>query len=106
VLTLLYKDERSKKLESFDILQNMFMGRVIKPADVEKFAKELLPHQKALTPEGYTVIEKATLEHNISVISKIYTNISFEELGRFLGIETERAERLIAGMVTEKRITA
>lgn len=106
ILTLLYKDERSQKLESFEILQNMFMERVIKPDDVKKFSTELADHQKVTTSDGYTVLEKATLEHNISVISKIYTNISFEELGRFLGIETSRAEKLIAGMVTEKRISA
>jgi hypothetical protein len=35
---------------------------------------------------------KALIEHNIEVISKIYQNISFEELGRFLEIPTAQAE--------------
>jgi COP9 signalosome complex subunit 4 len=52
------------------------------------------------------VLDKALIEHNIEVISKIYKNISFEELGRFLEIESEKAENIIAQMVSEKRIVA
>jgi hypothetical protein len=40
------------------------------------------------------------------VISKIYNNITFEELGRFLEIDPEQAEKIIATMVAEGRITA
>jgi PCI domain len=36
------------------------------------------------------------IEHNIEVISKIYTNISFDELGRFLEIDPTQAEDIIA----------
>jgi hypothetical protein len=42
------------------------------------------------------VLDKALIEHNIEVISKIYTNISFEELGRFLEIDPNKAESIIA----------
>jgi hypothetical protein len=40
------------------------------------------------------------------VISKIYQNISFEELGRFLEIPAAQAELIIASMVSENRIKA
>ena len=46
------------------------------------------------------------MEHNILVLTNVYLNITFDELGRFLGIESEKAERLIATMVAEDRIKA
>jgi COP9 signalosome complex subunit 4 len=52
------------------------------------------------------VLDKALIEHNIEVISKIYKNISFEELGRFLEISPIQAETIIATMVSENRIKA
>ena len=39
--------------------------------------------------DGYTVLEKSLIEHNILVISRIYMNIRFEEIGKFLGINAE-----------------
>ena len=53
-------------------------------------------HQKTVSQEGYSVLDKALIEHNIEVISKIYKNISFEELGRFLEINPAEAEQIIA----------
>jgi hypothetical protein len=38
------------------------------------------------------VLERARIEHNIQVISKLYMNITFVELGKFLGIPKEKAE--------------
>jgi PCI domain len=45
-------------------------------------------HQKVRFTDGYTALEKALLEHNIQVLSKIYMNITFEEMGNFLGISS------------------
>jgi COP9 signalosome complex subunit 4 len=56
----------------------------------------LQPHQKVVSSEGFSVLGKALIEHNIEVISKIYSNISFEELGRFLEIPVSQAEGIIA----------
>jgi COP9 signalosome complex subunit 4 len=59
-----------------------------------------------VSSEGFTVLAKAIIEHNIEVISKIYSNISFQELGRFLEIPAPQAEGIIAQMVSENRISA
>jgi COP9 signalosome complex subunit 4 len=91
-----HKDVRSQKLEHFDILDKMFMGRVIKKPDVKSFDDSLQVHQKTVSQEGYSVLGKALIEHNIEVISKIYKNISFDELGRFLEIDPTQAESIIA----------
>ena len=56
--------------------------------------------------DGYTVLEKSLIEHNILVISRIYMNIRFEEIGKFLGINAEQAEDIIATMVEQGRIQA
>ena len=52
------------------------------------------------------MLDKALIEHNIEVISKIYKNISFDELGRFLEINPTQSESIIAQMVSENRIKA
>jgi len=87
ILSVLHKDLRTQKLEHFDILDKMFLGRVIKRPDVKAFEDSLQVHQKTVSSEGYSVLDKALIEHNIEVISKIYKNITFKELGRFLEID-------------------
>lgn len=82
------------------------MGRVIKRPDVKSFEDSLQIHQRTISQEGYSVLDKALIEHNIEVISRIYKNISFEELGRFLEIEPSKAESIIAQMVSENRMHA
>lgn len=89
-----------------DILEKMFAGQVIKKPDVKVFEQSLAVHQNVRSKEGYTVLEKSLLEHNIEVISKLYANISFTELGRFLEIQPAQAEKLISQMVIENRIKA
>ena len=55
--------------------------------------------------DGYTSLDKALIEHNMRVLSKIYLNITFEELGNFLGITAEQAEAIIAKMIGEQRVS-
>ena len=55
----------------------MNMGEVIKPEHVKEFKACLESHQNITYPDGYTVLEKALIEHNIVVISRIYFNITF-----------------------------
>jgi len=50
------------------------------------------------------VLDKALIEHNITVLSKIYTNITFNELGNFLGISATQGEKIISKMINEKRV--
>jgi COP9 signalosome complex subunit 4 len=86
IISNLYKDLRSSKLEQYELLDKMYLGKIIKKPDVKAFEDSLVEHQKTLSSDGFSVLGKALIEHNIEVISKIYQNISFEELGRFLEI--------------------
>ena len=107
-MAVLHKDERSKSIDPhFTVLDKLFMGHIIKWAEVSDFERDHLEdHQKAVDANGQTVLERALLEHNILALSKIYLNISFEQIGKFLDIPADRAEAIISDMVTENRIKA
>eukprot|EP01100_Stratorugosa_tubuloviscum_P014722 TRINITY_DN801_c2_g1_i1.p1 TRINITY_DN801_c2_g1~~TRINITY_DN801_c2_g1_i1.p1 ORF type:complete len:384 (-),score=172.49 TRINITY_DN801_c2_g1_i1:89-1240(-) len=104
LLALYYKDERSSKLPSFEMLEKMFLERIVKPSDVVNFSTLLLPHQKVQVGENLTVLDRAVIEHNLLSASKIYECITFEELGKLLGISAERAEKTTAKMIFEERL--
>lgn len=106
LLASLYKDERTARLENYEILEKMFMDRILRKPEVVKFQNTLQDHQKAILGSGFTVLEKAIIEHNMVAISKIYNNITFEELGNILEISAIKAEQIVANMVGEQRITA
>jgi len=104
VLALLFKDERCQQLPAFGILEKMYMDRIIRRRELEEFAALLLPHQMAKTSDGSTILDRAVTEHNLLSASKLYNNISFEELGRLLEIPASKAERIASQMITEERM--
>jgi len=70
------------------------MERVLRKAEVDKFAKVLRPHQMAILNDGSTVLDRAVMEHNLLSASKLYNNITFAELGSLLEISPERVSCL------------
>ncbi|ETN36906.1 uncharacterized protein HMPREF1541_07893 [Cyphellophora europaea CBS 101466] len=112
-LNKLYKDERSSETGDYSILENMFLDRLLAPAEVEAFAANLMPHQLAKTADGSTVLSKAVLEHNLIAVSRLYENISTEALALLLGLKdgkddtaAEKAEDYAARMVEQGRLRA
>ena len=94
-LGTLYKDERTHNLPNFPMLEKMFMERLLRSEEVQTFASSLAAHQKATLEDGVeTVLDRAVLEHNMLATSKLYANITFEQLGALLGIEAAKAERI------------
>lgn len=104
VLATLYKDERCTKLKIYPILQKVYLERILRKPEIDAFANELRPHQKALLPDNFTVLDRAMIEHNLLSASKLYTNISFEELGTLLGIAPQKAEKIASRMIYEDRM--
>jgi COP9 signalosome complex subunit 4 len=100
----LYKDERAVQLSEFAMLEKMFLDRLIAPAEVDKFAQGLAPHQLATTSDGSTVLAKAVVEHNLLGASRLYSNIGFEALGTLLGLDAARAEDTTAKMIEQGRL--
>lgn len=71
---------------------------------VDAFAQGLHVHQRAMTADGSTVLERAMIEHNLAAASKLYINVFSEELGQLLGTSGEKAERVAARMIAEERL--
>eukprot|EP00180_Rhodochaete_pulchella_P002347 Plantae.Rhodophyta-Rhodochaete_pulchella.ctg3551.p2 GENE.Plantae.Rhodophyta-Rhodochaete_pulchella.ctg3551~~Plantae.Rhodophyta-Rhodochaete_pulchella.ctg3551.p2 ORF type:complete len:167 (-),score=30.62 Plantae.Rhodophyta-Rhodochaete_pulchella.ctg3551:589-1089(-) len=104
MLAVLYKDERSRSLPTFGLLESLHMERLIRRGDVEAYAKTLKPHQLAQMSDGSTVLDRAVVEHNLVAASRIYDNVRFDELGRLLEISAEQAEKTAARMIYEQRL--
>ena len=64
----------------------------------------LMDHQKAKTPDGSSILDRAVFEHNLLSASKLYNNITFDELGSLLEIPPKKAERIASQMITESRM--
>ena len=106
VLRLVYKDPRLSQLDSISefeqhstILKKMYKNQVLKKEELVNFEASLAPHQKAVMGDGLTIMERAVLEHNMVAVSKLYSSIYFSELGRILGVDATKAEKIAAKMI-------
>lgn len=105
LIAVLHNDERLKSNQFYDLLGKMFRGERIDVNNVQEF-KDTLEEYQNVMKQGYTVLERAIIEHNILCTSKLYMNITFTELGNFLGISPDKAEDFVSKMVSEGRISA
>ena len=106
VLRLLYNDDRARMLPDFEILEKVYMERLLMPADVEAFGKQLAPHQIAELPDGVTVLTRAVFDHNLLSVSRIYNNISFSQLSKILALDKAKVETYAAKMILQGRLKA
>ncbi|KAJ2808310.1 hypothetical protein H4S07_003438 [Coemansia furcata] len=105
VLSGLHREKLAPTLPSFGLMEKMVLKRLIKPTELEQFSQQLEKHQLELVSGGKTtVLGSAVREHNVFVLSSLYTSIRFENLGRLLGIDTEEAELMCARMIAEGRM--
>ena len=104
-LAKLYKDDRASEVDNYQILEKIFLDRILEAEEISNFAAKLPDHQKARTADGSTVVEKAMLEHNLLGVSRIYRNIGIPQLGALLGISAEKAEDYAAQMIQQKRLS-
>ncbi|GMH43249.1 hypothetical protein BSKO_11171 [Bryopsis sp. KO-2023] len=104
MLATLYKDERTAKLEVFPLLEKVYMERILRRDEVERFASTLKTHQLAKLPDDSTILDRAVMQHNLLSASKLYNNIYIEELAALLGVDSDRAESIAADMIAEGRL--
>lgn len=106
MLATLFKDERCQQLPAYSILEKMYLDRIIRRSELQEFEALLQPHQKACTIDGLgsTILDRAVIEHNLLSASKLYNNITFEELGALLDIPPTKAEKIASQMITEGRM--
>ncbi|KAG6787526.1 hypothetical protein POTOM_009167 [Populus tomentosa] len=93
--------QRSRVLAT---LYKVYLERILRKPEIDAFSEELKAHQKALLPDNFTVLDRAMIEHNLLSASKLYTNISFDELGTLLGIPPHKAEKIASRMIYEDRM--
>ncbi|KAL1783923.1 COP9 signalosome complex subunit 4 isoform X2 [Sigmodon hispidus] len=101
MLATLFKDERCQQLAAYGILEKMYLDRIIRGNQLQELAAVLMPHQKATTADGSSILDRAVIEHNLLSASKLYNNITFEELGALLEIPAAKAEKITSQMITE-----
>ncbi|KAJ1791941.1 hypothetical protein IW139_003165 [Coemansia sp. RSA 353] len=105
VMTGLQREKMASSLRCFGLLEKMVLKRLIKPDELQQFSEQLEDHQRSLLTDGKTtMLDHAVREHNIFVLSSLYTNIKFENLGRTLGVDAEDAELMCARMIAENRM--
>jgi COP9 signalosome complex subunit 4 len=103
-----YKDERLAQLDSIpefethsSVLTKMYMNQILRKDDLTKFENSLAEHQKAVMGDGLTIMERAVIEHNMVAVGHLYSSIYFAELGRLLGVEAAKAEKVAATMIMD-----
>ncbi|KAI9812109.1 MAG: hypothetical protein M1832_000620 [Thelocarpon impressellum] len=104
-LARLYKDERAPRLPQFAMLEKMFLDRLLSTEEVDRFAAELAPHHLARTADGSTVLAKAVVEHNLLGASRLYEDISLDELGVLLAQPADKAQDYAARMIEQGRLS-
>merc|ERR1712087_187919 len=80
VLAMLHRDERSKNLKNYKVLEKMHKNMILSQKDV--------------------------YEHNMLAAAELYKNIRIEELAKLLGVTLVQAEDLARGMIEENRLQA
>ncbi|XP_002153955.4 COP9 signalosome complex subunit 4 isoform X1 [Hydra vulgaris] len=100
MLATLFKDERCQQLPAREILEKMYLDRIIRGPQLKEFSDMLAPHQKATTTDGSTILDRAVVEHNLLAVSKLYKNIAIDQLGELLDIKPAKAERIASHMIS------
>ncbi|GJQ08535.1 hypothetical protein GpartN1_g326.t1 [Galdieria partita] len=104
ILAALFRDDRTHSLISFEMLQAVYMDRLLRKSHRETFAKLLNVYHLYPFQDGKDIFEQSFMEHNLSAVSKIYSNIKLDQLGDLLQVSREEAERLAAKMIYEGRL--
>merc|ERR1712060_84818 len=106
VLAMLHRDERSRNLKNYKVLEKMHKNRILSKKNRDDFSKTLADHHQAQLAGGLTVLQKAVYEHNMLAAAQLYKNIRVEELSKLLGVSETQAEDLARIMIQENRLSA
>ncbi|CAJ0602029.1 unnamed protein product [Cylicocyclus nassatus] len=103
MLNTLFKDPRAAQLPSFPLLEKLYLDRLIKANELVEFERELQPHQRT-NEHGQSIVEGVIVEHNMTAVSRLYNNIALPTLAELLGISVEKAEEIVAQMISSERL--
>ncbi|KAK6030852.1 PCI domain protein, partial [Ostertagia ostertagi] len=103
MLNTLFKDPRAAELPSFSLLEKLYLDRLIKAPELVEFERELQPHQRT-NEHGQSIVEGVIVEHNMTAVSRLYNNIALSTLAELLGISADKAEEIVAQMISSERL--
>jgi len=107
VLSILFKNEMTPRLECYPILVKIQQERILRDKDIAMFENMLTEHQKVPLPgEKMKPLEHAVMMHNLFSAANIYTSIRLSDLALLLRIGKDDAERMASNMIRQKRINA
>ncbi|KAG0149968.1 hypothetical protein CROQUDRAFT_668861 [Cronartium quercuum f. sp. fusiforme G11] len=134
LLASLFRDERTSSLPHHTILSKMFLGQIIRSAELVEFERGLRPHQLAQLPASgsvhqeedddkkddpmrdgpvrqvkqgpQTVFDRAMMQHNLLATSKIYDHVTLKGLGIIVGLTAGAVEVMARTMIQEGRLKA
>ncbi|KAI1725073.1 PCI domain-containing protein [Ditylenchus destructor] len=103
-LGALHKDERCENMAGYSVLKEMYLERLIKGDQLVEFERTLHDHQQKIGEDGYSLLQRSIIEHNMLAISKLYDNITFDGLAELLGINAVNAEKIATGLISSDRL--
>jgi len=53
------------------VLEKMYMEQILSRTEMSEFEESLQGHQKVKLADGFTILEKAIVEHNMVAASKV-----------------------------------
>jgi len=113
ILAVLHKDERYEQLDRTEsltshgaILSKMHNNEIVRPEEMSAFEKYLMPHQLATTADGFTLPEKAVIEHNVLAARRVFRNMYFTALAQLLRLDVSMAQKVASKMISEGRLKA
>jgi len=105
MLQNLHKDERCAKLPIFSFLEKVYLERLLRVDEVRAFQTFFKPHHLETSADGLSALQRAVIEHNLFSASHVYNNIAFDALGELLGVKSVQAEKMVAKMISESRLS-
>ncbi|KAJ2782345.1 hypothetical protein H4R18_002329 [Coemansia javaensis] len=112
VMADLHREELAAALPCYGLLGRMVQRRLVGPAELQQLGGLLeagrdSPDAAAAAAAAAAkaqLLDHAVREHNVFVLSSLYANMRFENLGRMLGVGADEAELLCARMIEEGRM--
>uniref|UniRef100_A0A8B9PUI2 COP9 signalosome complex subunit 4 n=1 Tax=Apteryx owenii TaxID=8824 RepID=A0A8B9PUI2_APTOW len=96
-------DYRRKFIEAAQRYNELSYKSIVHESERLEALKHAL-HCTILASAGSSILDRAVIEHNLLSASKLYNNITFEELGALLEIPAAKAEKIASQMITEGRM--
>ncbi|PIA14664.1 hypothetical protein COEREDRAFT_82552 [Coemansia reversa NRRL 1564] len=98
VMANLQREKLASTLPSYEMLKKMVLKRLVTHEELEVFNRNVRDGRKADS------LRTVVCEHNVFVLSSLYSNIRFDNLGNRLGVNSEDAEQICAQMIAEGRM--